>query len=154
LATITFRKIDLFPYSGEIMAAPIYLLGPLERASSVIGSAIILTEDGNRSTFRNVLFLRNIKGWTKSKNMILSRAVHKCQNPLEPIRTQLYDEIYSAELMCCVTGNVAESLNITFQEKQLCNKLYPRGRTSQNNIFTHSITTRLCHMLMLKSSTC
>jgi hypothetical protein len=31
-----------------------------------------LSQDGNRSSFRNILFLRNIRQRTKSKNMILS----------------------------------------------------------------------------------
>jgi hypothetical protein len=41
-----------------------------------VGAAIILHEDGNGASFRNVVFLRNIRQWTKSKNKILSSAIH------------------------------------------------------------------------------
>jgi hypothetical protein len=45
-----FRKLDLFPSSGKKNVAPT-LLGPLERAGLINGP-----EDGNRFSFRNVLF--------------------------------------------------------------------------------------------------
>jgi hypothetical protein len=52
-----FRKLDLFPSSGKTMVAPA-LLGPLERAST--------------ASFRNVVFFKYIRRWTKPNNIILS----------------------------------------------------------------------------------
>jgi hypothetical protein len=48
-----------------------------------VGAFIILSEDGNRSSFGNIMFCRNIRRWTKSKNMILPSATHRGQNLLE-----------------------------------------------------------------------
>jgi hypothetical protein len=63
----TFRKLDLFPSSPKIMEA-LTLLGPSERAkievsyfyngSNRVGVPIILPDDGNRSSFRNVVCFR------------------------------------------------------------------------------------------------
>jgi hypothetical protein len=72
--------MDLFPSSGKKKVAPT-LLGPLERASlsgpNRVEATFFLPEDGKRSNLRNVVF------WTKSKNFILSSAIHHCQNPLQ-----------------------------------------------------------------------
>jgi hypothetical protein len=73
------------------MAVPT-LLGHLEKpnlnhwSSDRVGAIIILPEERSRSRFQNVVFLRNIRGWTKSKNMIISSAIQHCQNPLQLIR--------------------------------------------------------------------
>jgi hypothetical protein len=58
------------------------LLGPLERASlnHWTQSTIILPEDGIGSSFRNVVFYRNIGLWTKSKNIILLTMVYSNYN--------------------------------------------------------------------------
>jgi hypothetical protein len=44
----------------------------LYKVPNRVGTIFILPEDGNRSSFRNVVFFRNIGRWTKSKNLILS----------------------------------------------------------------------------------
>jgi hypothetical protein len=44
----------------------------LSKEPNRVGAAIILPEDGNKSSSRNAVFLRNIRRWKKSKNMILS----------------------------------------------------------------------------------
>jgi hypothetical protein len=62
LKNATFRKLDLFPSSGKIMAVPT-LLGPFERAN-----LNHWTRPDTRlaaSSFRNVVFLR--KHWTMDK---------------------------------------------------------------------------------------
>jgi hypothetical protein len=63
LKNTTFRELDLFPSSGKIMA---------------------IKKETTHCTIRCV-FLRNIRLWTKSKNIILSSALHHFQNPLELI---------------------------------------------------------------------
>jgi hypothetical protein len=57
----------------------------LSKGPNRVGATIILPEEGNRSRTRNVVILRKIRRWTKSKNMILSSAIHYCQNRLELI---------------------------------------------------------------------
>jgi hypothetical protein len=93
LKNTTFRKLDLFPSSAKIMAA-LTLLGPLERASlnhlnpvtegpNRVGATIILPQEGNILILKCFVFLRNIRRWTKSKNMILSSTIHYRQNRLQ-----------------------------------------------------------------------
>jgi hypothetical protein len=48
----TFRKLDLFPSSGEGEGEHTYSVGPLRESQSQSPSP----EDGNRSSFRNVVF--------------------------------------------------------------------------------------------------
>jgi hypothetical protein len=59
LYNITFRKLDLFPSSGEGRETPT-LLGHLQRANlyhwARVGVSLPSSEDGNRSSFRNVVF--------------------------------------------------------------------------------------------------
>jgi hypothetical protein len=52
---MTFRKLDLFPSSGEGGEKTPTQLGPLERAN-LSHSSPPSPEDGNRSSFRNVVF--------------------------------------------------------------------------------------------------
>jgi hypothetical protein len=52
-----FRKLDLFPSSGEGGGEDTYSVGPLwECWSQFISSPPPSSEDGNRSSFRNVVF--------------------------------------------------------------------------------------------------
>jgi hypothetical protein len=52
----TFRKMNLFPSSGKIMSESQSLVQGPNR----VGTAIILPEDGNRSSFRKVAFLKKL----------------------------------------------------------------------------------------------
>jgi hypothetical protein len=75
LKNTTFRKLDLFPSSGKIMGATT-LLDPLETASlnhyqsllalsngpNRISAPFILSEVGNISSFRNVVFTETDDG--------------------------------------------------------------------------------------------
>jgi hypothetical protein len=54
LENTTFRKLDLFPSSGEGGGEDTYSVGPLRKSQSLSLS----TEDGNRSSFRTVVFSR------------------------------------------------------------------------------------------------
>jgi hypothetical protein len=45
------------------------VIGPV--IQHTVGASIILPEDGNKSSFRNVVFFRNIRRRTKFKNKIL-----------------------------------------------------------------------------------
>jgi hypothetical protein len=59
--TTKFRKLDPFPSSGEERKTPT-LLSPLERAnlnhwSNIVGFSLPSPEDGNISSFRNILSL-------------------------------------------------------------------------------------------------
>jgi hypothetical protein len=60
LENTTFQKLDLFPSSGEVRETPI-LLGPLERANlnhwiNRVDVSLPSPEDGNKSSFRNIMF--------------------------------------------------------------------------------------------------
>jgi hypothetical protein len=72
----TFRKLDLFPSSGE-GREDTYSVGPLRANPS--------PEDGNRSSFRNVVFSiqYNTGRWKKFKNPIILCVIHYRQNSLE-----------------------------------------------------------------------
>jgi hypothetical protein len=64
LKNTTFRKRDLFLSSGKIMMAPTLSLDQWLRLGfskwpSRVGTAIILPEDGNRSSFWNVFFKKH-----------------------------------------------------------------------------------------------
>jgi hypothetical protein len=70
------KKLDLLPSSGKIELASV--TGPAMRLAlrhPTEQGTFILTEDGNRSSFRNVVFWENIGRWTKSKNVFLWSAV-------------------------------------------------------------------------------
>jgi hypothetical protein len=54
LENTTFRKLDLFPSSGEGGGEDTYSVGPLIKSKAQSPSP----EDGNRSSFRNVVFSR------------------------------------------------------------------------------------------------
>jgi hypothetical protein len=60
----TFRKLDLFPSTGQEGKTPSQL-GPLERANL------------NHWTFQNT------GRWTKSINLVILSVIHHRQNPLE-----------------------------------------------------------------------
>jgi hypothetical protein len=51
----TFRKLDLFPSSGENRETPT-VLGPYR-----IGVSLLSPEDGNKPIFRNVMFSRYLE---------------------------------------------------------------------------------------------
>jgi hypothetical protein len=62
-------------------------------------------EDGNRSSFRNVVFscLWNSGRWTKSKNLVVMSVTHHRQNPLECICIKLVDiSDHLLQLLTCV----------------------------------------------------
>jgi hypothetical protein len=76
---IAFWKLDIFPSSGKIMAAAT-LLGPIERGClnqrlslalskrpNRVEADIILPENGNRSSFQNVMFLETLHGGQSPK---------------------------------------------------------------------------------------
>jgi hypothetical protein len=44
--------------------------------------------------FRNVVSIRNIRRWTKSKNMIPPSVIHHGQNPLELVYCMLMSELH------------------------------------------------------------
>jgi hypothetical protein len=79
LKNTTSRKLDLFPYSGNMMPAST-LLSCLERA----GPPLFYMKMETDPVSEMLCFLKkNIKPWTKSKNIIFSSAsVHLRQNPL------------------------------------------------------------------------
>jgi hypothetical protein len=59
-----FRKLDLFPSSGKRLETPT-IMGPSERFTlgfckgpNSVGVSHLLPEDGNRSSFRNIMFFR------------------------------------------------------------------------------------------------
>jgi hypothetical protein len=76
----------MFPSSGEGGKTPMQL-GPLERANFSHWSRCLplSLEDGNRSTFQNVVFssFQNTRRWKKSKNPVILSVIHHRQNPLE-----------------------------------------------------------------------
>jgi hypothetical protein len=65
LKNIAFRRLDLFPSSGKNNGGP-YYVGSLRKSypqslakgPKMVGNAIILPEDENRSSFRNVVFFK------------------------------------------------------------------------------------------------
>jgi hypothetical protein len=92
LENTTFRKLDLFPSSGEWETPT--LLGHLEKASPVMevsskGPNRVRVsrspEEGNRSSFRNAVFssFENTVRWTLSKTPTILSVIHHRQNPME-----------------------------------------------------------------------
>jgi hypothetical protein len=82
----TFRKLDLFPSSGEGGREDIYSVGagPLELISITDHWP---PEDGNRSSFRNVAFFFNTGRWKKSRKILLILYnIHHRQNPFKTYR--------------------------------------------------------------------
>jgi hypothetical protein len=63
-------------------AGSVSVLSPVMRLA-VSKRSNTVPQDGNRSGFRNVVFFRSIRRWTKSKNMIPPTTMHHRQNPLE-----------------------------------------------------------------------
>jgi hypothetical protein len=76
----TFQKLDLFPSLGEGR----YLLCSVPQKDL---TSIPSPEDGNRSSFRNVVFLSSNSlesgRWTKSENPLILCVIHHCQNRIE-----------------------------------------------------------------------
>jgi hypothetical protein len=83
-----FRKLELFPSSGEVGKMPT-LLGPLERLIEVsslrpnrVGVFPLSPEDGNKFCFRNIVFNCFSCGrWTKSITPVHLNAWH-CYNEI------------------------------------------------------------------------
>jgi hypothetical protein len=80
LENTTFRKLDLFQFSGEGGGKTPTQLGPLEKANlklflrgptEYVSSPPPSPEDGNRSSFRNVVFSRIPEDGKKSKNPVI-----------------------------------------------------------------------------------
>jgi hypothetical protein len=74
----TFRKLDLFPSPGQGGKTPCQL-GPLEKLTSITGPNWLgvfppWPEDGNRSSFRNVVFSNFLEYWTMDKVKKLSNS--------------------------------------------------------------------------------
>jgi hypothetical protein len=73
------RKLDLFPSSGQRFKETSTQLGPLERPNH--WHPILSPEDGNRSSFRNVVSYQNARRWMKSSNWaILSGSLFGCMS--------------------------------------------------------------------------
>jgi hypothetical protein len=75
----TFRKLDLFPTSGEVAETPI-LLRPLETANFNHLHLLPLTEDGKKPSFENVVFPST---YLEFRKMVLLGVKHHRHSPLE-----------------------------------------------------------------------
>jgi hypothetical protein len=71
---IAFRKLELFLLTEAVH----WLRLALSKGPNRVGATFFLPEVGNRSSLRNVVFLKkkNIGRWTKSINMFLSSEIH------------------------------------------------------------------------------
>jgi hypothetical protein len=69
------------------MAVTVQLLRlALCKGPSRVGPPLFCLKMETDAVSETLYFLRNIGRWTKSKDMILSSAIHNCHNPLELIR--------------------------------------------------------------------
>jgi hypothetical protein len=75
----SFRKLDLFPFSGEGRKTPT-LLGPLERANL---NHLLSPEDGNIHFPKRRVLAFNPRRWTKSRTPV-NLSIHQRQNLLGP----------------------------------------------------------------------
>jgi hypothetical protein len=111
----TLRKLILFPSSGE-GKKPI-LLGPLERASLHHSP-----EDGNRSSFRNVMFFLSLffnTRMTKSENTISLKVIHHCQNPIVTNQILLFCHILDTHFESFMDYNLLHVFLLTYLRTEL-----------------------------------